>query len=143
VRRSAAPELLARTRISVWRTEIASVQPSVPEIDKLRAVSLRFLDSPDAISAIDHGWDAVSLFGMHEGPAPKARLDCWGLVLFLAWGVHGCTVESIDQRVCALRTRSGAVQTLRCNRANFDQAVPWWQHPGIVSASPNSDEGGA
>ena len=107
---------------------------------KLKSASLRFVDSPDAVAAVNHGWDAVSLFGMHEGPCPHERLDAWGLVLFLAWGIHKCTVQSIDQKVCALRTRSGAVQTLRCNRANFDQAVPWWEHPGIVNTRSGDDD---
>jgi|SRR5208337_1771592 len=127
--------------VADWRAEVALVKPNRPEIDKLKAVTLRFLDSPDAIAAVENGWDAVSLFGMHEGDCPKERIDCWGLVLFLAWGVHRCTVETVDQKVCALRTRSGAVQTLRRGRANFDEAVPWWQHPGITNAiDGDSDE---
>jgi len=120
--------------INEWRSAIAAVRSDRPEIEKLKTASLRFLASPDATAAVENGWDAVSLFGMHEGTAPKERIDCWGLVLFLAWGVHGCTVETVDQKVCALRTRSGAVQTLRRNRANFDEAIPWWKHPGITNA---------
>lgn len=131
--------LRTRATIAEWRTAIASVKPGIPEIDKLKTVSLRFLDSPDAVAAVEHGWDAVSLFGMHEGNAPKQRVGCWGLVLFIAWGVHGCTVETIGQKVCALCTRSGAVQTLRNNRAASDEAVPWWLHPGIVSTSKGDD----
>ena len=130
-----APASRANTVIAEWRSAIASVKPSRPEIDKLKTVSLRFLDSADAVVAVEHGWDAVSLFGMHEGNAPKQRVGCWGLVLFIAWGVHGCTVETIGQKVCALRTRSGAVQTLRNNRAASDEAVPWWQHPGIAATA--------
>ena len=104
-----------------------------PEIEKLKTVSLRFLDSADAIIAVENEWDAVSLFGMHEGKAPRERIDCWGLVLFLAWGIHRAAVETIDQKVCALRTTSGAVQTQPRNRANLDKAVPWWLHPGITN----------
>jgi hypothetical protein len=127
--------------LAEWRAAIVHVKPDQPEIEKLKTTSLRFLDSPDAVTAVNNGWDAVSLFGMHESDAPKERIDCWGLVLFLAWGVHRCTVETVDQKVCALRTRSGAVQTLRRARANFDQAIPWWQHPGIMNAiERNSDE---
>ncbi len=124
--------------IAEWRDAIANVKPDRPDIDKLKAVSLSFLDSADAITAVEHGWDALSLFGMHRGECYRIRIDCWGLVLFLAWGVHKCSVETIDAKVCALRTRSGAVQMLRPHRENFDQAIPWWQHPGIVSA-PQSD----
>ena len=127
--------------IAEWRTAIASVKSDRPEIEKLKTASLRFLDGPDAAAAVDNGWDAISLFGMHEGNAPKERIDAWGLVLFLAWGVHRCTVETIDQKVCALRTRSGAVQSQPRFRANFDEAVPWWQHPGITNKiDGDSDE---
>lgn len=115
--------------IKEWRTAIESVQPDTPQFQKLKDASLGFLDSHDAIVAVANGWDAISLFGMHKGSAPKMRVDAWGLVLFLAWGVHGCTVETIDQKVCALRTRSGAVQSQPRVRANFDQAAPWWEHP--------------
>jgi len=128
-------------QIAEWRAAISSVRSGLPDIEKLKAVSLRFLDSPEAALALENGWDAVSLFGMYEGQAPRERIDCWGLLLFLAWGVHSCTVETVDQKVCAIRTRSGAVQTLRRSRANFDQAVPWWKHPGIRNAiDGDSDE---
>ncbi len=126
--------------IAEWRATIASVNPTRPEIDKLKTASLRFLDAPEAVAAVENGWDAVSLFGMHEGDAPKERIDAWGLVLFLAWGIHNCTVDTVGQKVCALRTGSGAVQTLPRGRANSDQAIPWWQHPGIVSDASNSSE---
>ena len=69
-----------------------------------------------------------------QGQRPKERLDCWGLVLFLAWGVHGCTVETIGKQVCALRTRSGAVQSQPRTRANFDEAAAWWAHPAARHA---------
>jgi hypothetical protein len=127
------PQSPAERVVSEWQSAVEQVTPQTPEITKLKEVSLRFLASPDALAAVENGWDAVSLFGMHEGNAPKERVGEWGLVIFLAWGVHGCTVETVDQKVCALRTRSGAVQTLRRNRANFDQSVPWWQHPGVIS----------
>ncbi len=124
-----------------WRAAISAVRSDLPDIVKLRRDSLRFLDGPDALTAVDNDWDAISLFGMHEGRRPRERIDCWGLVLFLAWGVHRCTVETIGQKVCALRTRSGAVQTQPRLRANFDQAVPWWRHPGIMNTiEGHSDE---
>jgi hypothetical protein len=126
-------------QIAEWRASISSVRSDLPDIEKLKTVSLRFLDSPEAALALENGWDAVSLFGMHEGQAPKERIDCWGLVLFLAWGVHGCTVETIGQKVCALRTRSGAVQTLPRSRASSDQAAPWWLHAGITNEGAGDD----
>ena len=61
--------------INEWRSAIAAVRSDRPEIEKLKTASLRFLASPDAIAAVENGWDAVSLFGMHEGTAPKERID--------------------------------------------------------------------
>jgi len=138
---SAASTSDAASTIAEWRAAINAVRSDRTDIVQLKRESLRFLGSPDAITAVENGWDGLSLFGMHEGECPRERVDCWGLVLFLAWGIHKCTVQSIEQKVCALRTRSGAVQTLRCNRANFDQAVPWWEHSGIMNAnSVNSED---
>lgn len=136
--RQAKPELLkllSRSEhplIAEWRAAIEQTEPATPEGQKLKEVSLDFLDSEDAAAAIENGWDAVSLFGVHKGRAPKARIDAWGLVLFLAWGVHGCRVESVDEKVCALRTRAGVAQQQPRDRANFDQAIPWWQHRGVL-----------
>jgi hypothetical protein len=121
-------------QIAEWRAAIEGVTSELPDIMKLKEVSLRFLDGPEAGTAIENGWDAVSLFGMHTGEAPKVRIDCWGLVIFLAWGVHRCTFEAFDQKVCAIRTRAGAVLQQPRYRANFDQARPWWEHPALSQA---------
>jgi len=126
------PATQAEDVIDEWRKAIRAVRSDRPDIMKLKAASLRFLDGPDAITAVDNGWDAISLFGVHRGSAPKDRIDCWGLVLFTAWGVHGCTVETIGQKVCALRTRTGAVQTKPRVHPNAGQAIPWWQHPALT-----------
>jgi hypothetical protein len=61
-------------------------------------LSLRFLDSHDAIAAVACGWDAVSLFGVHRGPAPHERLDAWGLIPAQVWGVLRCSIEHFDLR---------------------------------------------
>lgn len=98
--------------IAEWRAAILAVRSDLPDIEKLKAVSLRFLDSPEAALALENGWDAVSLFGMHEGQAPRERIDCWGLVLFIAWGIHRSTIETVSEKVCALRASSGGVQNL-------------------------------
>ena len=117
--------------VAKWRAAIEQVEPAAAEWQKVKGASLDFLASHDAVVAIENGWDAVSLFGVHKGAAPKARIDCWGLILFVALGVHGCTIETIGEKVCALRTRTGAVQSMPRSRANFDQAVPWWKHPAV------------
>jgi hypothetical protein len=118
--------------IAEWRDAVRAVRSDKPDIMKLKATSLRFLDSPDAVAAVANGWDVLSLFGMHFGQAPKMRVDCWGIVLFIAWGVHGCTVETIDAKVCALRTRAGAVQRKPRLHGNFDDAIPWWEHSDVT-----------
>lgn len=124
-------ELMAPAQIAEWRAAIEQVEPAAADWQRLKRASLGFLNTPDALAAIGNGWDAVSLFGLHKGSAPKERLDCWGLVLFLAWGIHGCTVETIGKQVCALRTRSGAVQSQPRARGNYGQAAPWWQHRSV------------
>jgi hypothetical protein len=125
--------------ISEWRSAIAQIKPTLPEVDKLKTASLRFLDAPEAAAAVANGWDAVSLFGMHECNAPKERVGGWGLVIFMAWGVHKCTVEEIEPDVCRLRTRSGAIQSQQRRKAEHDHAVPWWQHPGVMGEMEGSD----
>ena len=122
-------KLLNRPELAEWRAAIEQVEPAGPAWQRLKDASLDFLASHDAVVAIENGWDAVDLFGVHKGTAPKERIDCWGLVLFLAWGVHRCTIETIGERVCALRTKTGAVQSQPRSRANRNEAIPWWQHP--------------
>ena len=126
--------------IAVWRDAIRDVRSNNPDIMKLKAASLWFIDSPDAVAAVANGWDVLSLFGMHHGQVPKMRLDCWGIVLFMAWGVHGCTVETIDAKVCALRTRTGAVQRKPRLHGNFEDAIPWWEHSGVTNTGSVGDD---
>jgi hypothetical protein len=138
--RQAKPELLKllsqpeRPIIAEWRAAIERAQPATPAGHKLKETSLLFLDSEDATAAIQNGWNDVSFFGLHKGSAPKQRIDAWGLVLFLAWGIHECRVESVNEKVSALRTRAGVAQHQPRDRANFDQAVPWWEHPALGDA---------
>jgi hypothetical protein len=135
------PASQAEAVIAGWRGAIRAVHSDKPDIMKLKATSLHFLDGSDSVVAVVNGWDALSLFGMHEGRCPRERIDCWGIVLFIAWGVHGCTVETIDQKVCALRTRAGALQRKPRLQGNFHEALPWWEHPGITNTiEGNSDE---
>jgi hypothetical protein len=129
---AAEPKPDAAAIIAEWHAAIIAMHSDLPHFKKLKAESLRFLDGPDAITAVKNGWDAVSLFGLHRGSAPKERIDCWGLVLFMAWGIHGCTVETIGQKVCALRTRTGAVQTKPRVHPNAGQAIPWWKHSALA-----------
>ncbi len=117
--------------ISEWRAAIARVGTDQLDIAKLKTVSLRFLDTPDAVAAIENDWDEIALFGVHEGPSPKERLDTWGLVPFLAWGVHRYTIATVSRDACVLKTSRGASLRQPRMRANFGKAVPWWTHPGI------------
>jgi len=141
--RLAKPELLELLNkpavIKGWLSEIEGVEPASMEWQRLKSASLNFLACHDAVVAIENGWNAVSLFGVHKGVAPKERVDCWGLVLFLAWGVHSCTVETIGEKVCALRTKTGAVQSQPRLRANFDQAVPRWGHPAAANIAADNE----
>jgi hypothetical protein len=132
----AAAEVLYRAAIEAWRLEIAAVpQTGIPGFDKLATVSLRFLGSDWATKALAADWDETALFAVHEGKAPQERHDAWGLVPVLAWGVHRCTIETFSRDVCLLRTQRDATLRQPRTRANFDEALPWWRHPGIVNAS--------
>jgi TubC N-terminal docking domain len=119
--------------IAEWRAAIVSVETNQIDIAKLKTVSLRFLDSPDAFAAVSCGWDAVNLFGVHRGLAPHERLDAWGLVPAQVWGVHRYSIVNFERDACLLRTRRGATLCQPRLRANFDQAVPWWMHQRIAS----------
>ena len=118
--------------ISSWRAEIETApETEFNGFGKLRPVSLRFLDSGWSMKALTSGWCEVSLFGVHEGGAPRERIDGWGLVPMLAWGVHRCSIRAIERDFCILRSTGGAELMQSRMRANFDQAVVWWAHPAI------------
>ncbi len=128
----ASAETLYRAAIALWRGEIeAAPETKLHGLEKLRPVSLRFLDSNWVLKALAAGWCAVSLFGAHEGGAPRERIDAWGLLPMLAWGVHKSSIRLIERDFCLLRTIGGAELRQPRMRANFDQAVAWWQHPAI------------
>ena len=126
--------------IAEWRFAIASVATDQVNIAKLKIASLCFLDGLDAVEAVSCGWDAVSLFGVHQGPAPHERLDAWGLIPAQVWGVLHCSIVNFDRDACMLRTPRTATLRQPRLRANFDQAVPWWMHPRIAN---RIDEKGA
>jgi hypothetical protein len=129
----ATAEALYRAAIEAWRLEIAAApQTGIPGFDKLATVSLRFLGSDWAMQALAADWDETALFGIHEGESPKERIDAWGLVPLLAWGVHGCSIEGFNRDACALRTQRSATLHQPRMRANFDRAVPWWRHPDLA-----------
>lgn len=137
------PPALTRSQegvIAEWRAAIVSVATDQVHIAKLKTMSLRFLDSLDAVEAVAFRWDAVSLFGIHQGPAPHERLDAWGLIPAQVWGVLQCSMEHFDCDACVLRTPRGATLRQPRLRANFDRAVPWWMHRIIANGI---DEKGA
>ena len=132
----ATAEALYRAAIEAWRLEIAAApQTGIPGFDKLAAVSLRFLVSDWAMKALAADWDETALFAVHEGKAPQERPTPGVSSRFLAWGVHRCTIETFSRDACLLRTQRGAMLRQPRIRANFDKAVPFWRHPGIVNAS--------
>jgi hypothetical protein len=132
--------LIIEATLAEWRTAAASVRTDNMDVAKLKTATLRFLDSEDARTAVTNGWDAMALFGLHEGNAPKERVGCWGLVVFVAWGTYARQIDTLDAESCVLRTRSGATQTLPRIRSALDDAVVWWQHPGITNAGGVNDD---
>jgi hypothetical protein len=126
-----APDAIAAPLAS-WRAFILAAPTTAARgFDKLAAVSLRFLDSEWASKAVASLWDAVSLFGIHGGPAPRERLDAWGLLPLLAWGTHRYSIFGFDAHACLLRTSNGATLRQQRHRANFDAALAWWLHPTL------------
>jgi hypothetical protein len=65
------PSPLASRRASI----LAAPAATAPGFDKLASVSLSFLDSGWAAKALAADWDEIALFAIHEGPAPKERID--------------------------------------------------------------------
>jgi hypothetical protein len=122
--------------IAECRARIELTTPQTPEFIALKEMSLRFLDSPDAITAFENGHDTLSLFGVCGSDASINRVDCWGLLPFLAWGVHTGEEARQSGKVCAIRTRSAyAVRQRPPKGSRFNQAVPWWDY-GDISAAP-------
>jgi hypothetical protein len=138
--RAIKPALMVEATIAEWRAAVASVRTDNLDVAKLKAATLRFLDGDAARTAVENGWDAMALFGLHEGNAVKERVGCWGLLVFVAWGTYARTIDTIGPDACVLRTRSGATQTLPRMRAALDDAVIWWQHPGIMNAGSGSND---
>ena len=127
-------DALYRAAVEGWRLAIMATPPTGNrDLDKLAAVSLNFLGGGWALKVLGAGWDEVSLFGIHEGNAPRERLDAWGMMSFVAWGTRGYTIEACGRDFCVLRTSSGSTLRLPRMRSNFDAAVPFWRH--ILNAS--------
>jgi len=119
--------------IASWRSKvIAAPKTEIHGFGKLAAVSIKFLASEWPMKALEAGWDDLGLFAVHEGSAPRERLDAQGLVPLITWGVLGCTILGLNRHAAALRTQQGSTLHQPRVRANFDQAVPWWRHSTIT-----------
>jgi hypothetical protein len=128
--RAIKPALMVEATIAEWRAAAAGVRTDNLDVAKLKAATLRFLDSEDARTSVENGWDATALFGVFDGDTPKERVGCWGLIVFVAWGAYARTIDAIGPDACVLRSRSGATQTLPRMRSELNHAVPWWLHQG-------------
>jgi hypothetical protein len=123
---------LYRAAIEAWRSEvIAAPETKLHGFDKLKSVSLHFLDSDWALIALAAGWDELALFAVHQGRATRERLDAQGLFPVLAWGTHRYSIAGFDANACLLRTSNGAELRQQRHRANFDAALAWWLHPTL------------
>jgi hypothetical protein len=123
---------LYRAVIEAWCSEVtAAPRSEIHGFDKLRDASLRFLASDWALTALAAGWDDLGLFAVHEGTAPRERLDAWGVLPFFTWGVHKYSIVRFERDFCLLRTSGGSELRQPRMRSNFDQALVWWAHPAI------------
>ncbi|KAI93430.1 hypothetical protein T281_16740 [Rhodomicrobium udaipurense JA643] len=117
--------------IADWRAKAEAVAAADTAWRMLKDVTLAFLDTAEAEEAARLGWDAVSLFGVHAGSAPRQRVDCWGLAVHLAWSVFHLEISGLREDACTLKTGSGAAQTLRRHHPNHADALPWWRHAAL------------
>ena len=98
--------------LAEWRAAISVVRSDLPDIVKLKRESLRFLDSPDAFAAVETIGTRSAYSACMKGELPKCASITWGLVLFLAWGVHSCTVENNRaEGLCSAHSIRGSTDT--------------------------------
>ena len=111
---AAAPRLAAQ--------ESTSQPPGDPEDDRwrlLRADASRFLREHGA-EAARLGWGTLALFSVHP-KAPRARLDCMGLVPMLG----GALVVEIDETSAAVEDAKGRRLTYRKHPAPAARVAVW------------------
>ena len=123
--------------VAEWRALIEGAVPPSREFKELKDMSLRFLDSPDAVTALENGHHELSLFGVGKHDMSIGYVNRWGIIPFLVWGVHTAKdPRAHNGPVCAIRTRSPyAVRQRPPQSCHFDQTVAWWRHPKITNAT--------
>lgn len=133
------PRALFTAVINSWRAEIEALELIRPasdaeqliarEFTALKNAKFEFLDGEFALAAVSSGWCEIQIFGVHEGSAPAARCDAFGLIPALAFSVLGCTLADIGPEHALVPSATGATLKHSRFRANHNEAVAWWQHP--------------
>jgi hypothetical protein len=124
--------------IEGWRAAIVAMQEPDDRdraVLRLHETSLASLASPWPMQALALGWSALDLWGVHDGPAWRARLDVWGLLPLIGLGSYPRRIAAVDASCARLVTRTGAPQTFRrCNSS--ENCVPWFEHPELTGGQP-------
>lgn len=115
-------------QIAEWRAAIDAVRSDLPDIARLKEASLRFLNSPDAVTAVENGWDAISLFGVSAGTDWATNGAAWGLIPWLAivGFHHGAIAFNGDTAI--IETAGACVLCHRRFQPAREAAVPFWEH---------------
>ena len=120
--------------ISEWRQQIDAV--TGPPGDKLVRFALEFLATEHAQRAVELGWSALELFGMHHGELKFAvvRGDTQGLVPSMTLSnAHTYTIVAIEPERAVLQTNGGATLMHRRCLPEERLAIPFWEHPAFRS----------
>jgi hypothetical protein len=129
------PEPPIVAQIAAWRAKAEAWEKaltSLPSLDRRDGEALlpavyAFLDSPHAITAIEHGWDARELFGVHLF-APQIRLDAKGLVPNFAWSRLPGPIQiiALGSDEATLHTATGSVLKVPRRPTGYLNADPFW-----------------
>jgi hypothetical protein len=122
--------------ITEWHRAVMAVPaPSNRDGERLLNTSLTFLASDNATLSHSCGWDAIALFGIHRGTAPRERIDAWGLVTTLAWSALKLSIKDIAADQCVLASQNaqgGSELTFKRDKTGLSNAVPWWRYSVLI-----------
>jgi hypothetical protein len=125
--------------MALWQAEIEALPPSAEhDIDRLRTVSLEFLQSGHAAEAVRQGWTEIDLFGVFGGDlhTAKGRLDARGLVPLLAWAPwQPLKLKHIGPGFVTVITPFGSVLRQRRERPAKTLAIAWWRNSAMLETS--------
>jgi len=115
-----------------WRQQIEAITGSPG--NKLARFALEFLATEHAQRAVELGWSALELFGMHHGELKFAvvRGDTQGLIPSMTLSnAHTYSIVAIEPDRAVLQTNGGATLMHRRRLPEERLAIPFWEHPAF------------